>query len=126
MRLLWLDEYTLHDPVALEVGDDTGDQIDDAFVQEGDVYDSGDGWIAAVATGPVGPTPYAGNAYYTPIYGSEDFYTPWGRDSLDSGLAFLKTSAGAIAIIAFLIFVMPFAVSVVGTLIEEIRKEFRR
>lgn len=45
---------------------------------------------------------------------------------IEIGLAFLKTSAGAIAIIAFLIFVMPFAVSVVGTLIEEIRKEFRR
>ena len=126
MRLLWLDTYTLQtDPVAVDVGEETVDQIDDGFVEtRGEYHDSG---IAAIAEADEGgPTPYAGNAYYTPIYGTEDFYTPWGESPLDSGLAFLKTSAGAISIIAFLIFVMTFAVSVVGTLIEEIRKEFRK
>ncbi len=125
MRLLWLDTYTLQtDPVAVDVGEETEGQIDDGFVEtRGEYHDSG---IAAIAEETDGPTPYAGNAYYTPIYGTEDFYTPWGESPLDSGLAFLKTSAGAISIIAFLIFVMPFAVSVVGTLIDEIRSEFRK
>lgn len=70
------------------------------------------------------PKAYSGK-YYTPLYGDENFYTPWGKSSLDTSFSYLKLSIWAIVAVSALIFVMPYAIRALMTLLREIKKVIR-
>ncbi len=70
------------------------------------------------------PKAYSGK-YYTPLYGDENFYTPWGKSSLDTSFSYLKLSVWAIVAVSALIFVMPYAIRALMTLLREIKKVIR-
>ena len=65
---------------------------------------------------------YGGGKYYTPQYTTENFYTPWGKESLDIGLSYLKSAAGVLGIVLLLVFAIPYVVQAVSSIIHRVQE----
>lgn len=68
---------------------------------------------------------FTGNKYYTPTYGTEGFYTPWGVSPLDIGQEYFKTGIGAIGLIGVLLFAIPFGIGFLRQLVAKFQDSLK-
>lgn len=69
---------------------------------------------------------YSGGKYYTPQYTTENFYTPWGKESFDIGLSYLKSAAGVLGIVLLLVFAIPYVVQAVSSIIHRVQEVLQK
>ena len=69
---------------------------------------------------------YSGGKYYTPQYTTETFYTPWGKESLDIGLSYLKNAAGVLGIVLLLVFAVPYVVHAFSSIIHRVQEVLQK
>lgn len=69
---------------------------------------------------------YSGGKYYTPRNTTENFYTPWGKSPFEIGTSYLKNTIGGIGIVLLLVFVAPYAVHTVMSIVRHVQEVLQK
>ena len=69
---------------------------------------------------------YSGGKYYTPRNTTENFYTPWGKSPFEIGTSYLKNTIGGIEIVLLLVFVAPYAVHTVMSIVRHVQEVLQK
>ena len=68
---------------------------------------------------------FTGNKYYTPTYGTEGFYTPWGISPLDIGQEYFETGIGAVSLVGVLLFAIPFGIGFLRQIVAKFQDSLK-